>query len=379
MPPLRILELFEPPDGGLPEHVRLLSAGLAARGHEVTAAGRPDAAPRADLEARGITYVPLDDFVGTMVDPRRDLHTLWQLLRLVRRGRFDVVCAHGQKAGLLARLAGPLLRVPVTYTPHSLIHRHLLEFGGPHGRRRYRRTIRQERFQGRFTRLLIGVAEEEAQGAVDDGLVPAERAVAIHNGVEVDTAAVPDPALAAFRGEGPLFGIVAALRDQKGLPTLLDALDVLAERDALPRFAIVGNGPMEELVRERIAAGLSASVRWFPYGGSVEPYLAALDVFVLPSYWEGLPLAVLEAMFFGLPVIASAVGGTPEAVADGATGLLVPAGDAAALADAIAALAADAPRREAMGRAGAARAAAEFTVERMVAETEAALVAAVRG
>jgi glycosyltransferase involved in cell wall biosynthesis len=380
--PLRILEVFEPPDGGVPEHVRLLAAGLARRGHTVVAAGRPEAAPRAYLEAHGVGFAELPSFVGTMIDPRRDARTLGTLVRLIRAGRFDVVSTHGQKAGLLGRLAGPLLRVPVTYTPHSLIYRHQFVLGeDPAARRRYRRTLRQERFQGRFTRLLIGVSEEEAAAAVADGLVAAERAVAIHNGVEVDTTVAPDPELLAFREDGPLFGFVAGLRDQKGLPTLLDALDLLAARGALPRFAIVGNGPMESFVRDRIAAGaLADRVRLFGYGGRVEPYLAALDAFVLPSYWEGLPLAVLEAMFFGLPVVASAAGGTPEAVADGETGWIVPVADASTLADRIAALADAGPEsRATMGRAGASRAAAEFGVERMVDATEAALVSVAGG
>lgn len=106
----------------------------------------------------------------------------------------------------------------------------------------------------------------------------------------------------------------------------------------------------------------------------MDPYLEAMDVFVLPSLWEGLSLALLEAMFHGLPVVATAVNGTPEAVADERTGLLVPPGDPGALADAMARLARDPELRTRLGTAGREEAERRFTVERMVEETEAVLL-----
>ena len=103
----------------------------------------------------------------------------------------------------------------------------------------------------------------------------------------------------------------------------------------------------------------------------MEPSLKALDAFVLPSYFEGLPLAALEAMAAGLPVVATSVGGTPEAVVDGETGLLVDVKDAGALADALATIATDPDLRARMGAAGHARYEAEFRVDRMVDQTAA--------
>ena len=107
-----------------------------------------------------------------------------------------------------------------------------------------------------------------------------------------------------------------------------------------------------------------------PYGGSVTPYLKAFDVFVLSSAWEALPLSVLEAMSCGLPVVATAVGGVPDAVEDGVTGRLVPHGDEEALASAIGELLGDAERQRELGAAGRQEFERRFRVELMLDRTE---------
>jgi glycosyltransferase involved in cell wall biosynthesis len=138
------------------------------------------------------------------------------------------------------------------------------------------------------------------------------------------------------------------------------------------RFAIVGNGPFEPMVRTRAAGPeLAATTLALPFAGRVEPYLSALDAFVLPSYWEGMPIALLEAAAMGLPAVASAVNGTVEVVEEGRTGLLVPSHDSAALADAIARLATDGELRSRMGSAAREQGAGRFAARRMVDQTEA--------
>jgi glycosyltransferase involved in cell wall biosynthesis len=368
-PVLRVLEVFEPPAGGVPEHVRLLADGLHDRGYEVTVAGPADAAPRARMEERGVEYVELP-IVGDMLALRRDLPTTRALTALMRERRFDLVHLHSQKAGLLGRLAAVPARTPAVYTPNSLIHRFMFIVPSPTARQRYLKTLWMERVLGRITTALIAVSQEERDAAVQDRLIARRRVHVIRNGVDFDETVEADPRLLEFRGEGPLLGMVAALRVQKGLPTLLSALEILAGRGAAPRFAIVGSGPLEDEVRARINEGpLAATTLLLPFEGRVEPYLRALDAFVLPSYFEGLPLAVLEAMAAGLPVVATGVGGTPEAVVARETGILVDVKDAEALADAMQAIAAQPELRARMGVAGRARYEAEFRVDRMVDQT----------
>ncbi len=367
----RVLEVFEPPDGGVAEQVRLLALGLGAEGFEVEVAGPERAAPRAEIEAAGVPYHPLP-LVPDMVLLRRDVPATTELWRLLRRGRFDVLHVHSLKAGLLGRLAGPAARVPTLYSPHCLDYRTDFYAGEPGVRGKQLKAKSMERVLGPVTAAFVAVSEEERQGALEDHLVPARRTRTILNGVEADGSVPPDPEVQAFRGAGPLLGFVSGLRIQKGLPTLLDALELLHARGEAVRFAIVGSGELEAEVRQRVEGGpLRETTLLLPFEGPMERYLHALDGFVLPSYWEALPLAVLEAMHAGLPVIASDVGGTAEAVEEGVTGLLVARADAAGLADRIGLLARDAALRERMGEAGRRRALAHFGVERMVAETAA--------
>jgi glycosyltransferase involved in cell wall biosynthesis len=363
---LRILHVFQPPDGGLPEHVRLLAEGQRDRGHAVTVAGRQDAAPRRRLEELAIPYLPLP-LTGRMPDPRPDTRAYRLLARLLSDRRFDIVHAHGQKAAALGRLAAARRGIPAVYTPNGLVYRTQSSRPRRGGRLRYQVGLRMEQALGRLTAAFIAVAADERDVAVADRLVPPSRAFIVHNAVTVDGAAAPDPRLLEIGGDGPLFGFIAGLREQKGLPFLLDALELLAERGTPLRFAIIGNGPLRDEIAARVRrAALARQTLLLPFDGRVEPYLRALDAFVLPSLWEGLPLAVLEAMWLCLPVVATAVNGTPEAVADGVTGTLVPPADAAALAEAMSALASDPAARQRMGAAGREAAERRFGVTEMV-------------
>lgn len=370
-PPLTVLEVFQPPDGGVAEHVAVLAEQLPERGIRTVLAGPADAAIRSRLRGAGVDYQPLP-ILGNMLVPRRDGRTLLTLVALLRSGRFQLVHAHAQKAGVLARTAGLIAGVPSLYTPHSFVYRTQLARPRPGARVRFVVTRAVERGLGRRSAAIVAVANSERRAAIEDSICPTDRVHTILNGVECDTAAAPDEELMAFRAEGPLLGLVATLRVQKGLPTLLDALELLHAEGRSPRVAIVGNGPLSDEVAGRLRASpIGENTLLVPFHGPVEPYLAALDAFVLPSYWEGLPIAVLEAMAMGLPVVASAVGGTPEAVTEGETGYLVPPNDARALAERMASIAADPDARARMGAAGQAVAERRFGLERMVDETAA--------
>jgi glycosyltransferase involved in cell wall biosynthesis len=364
--PLTVVELFQPPDGGVPDHVLRLSGALVEHGVRVVAGGPPDAAPREALVRAGAAYAPIA-LKGDMLVPRGDAAAIRAIHRLVRSARPDVLHAHGQKAALLGRIVAARTGVPAVYSPHGLVYRTQLLRPRRAARARRALGLTAERALGRWTAAITACSEDERAAAVRDRLVPEERACVVDYGVDPDGGAAPDAELEAFRDGGPLLGLVAGLRDQKGVPTLLDALERLAGRGAGVRFAIVGNGPLRPEAESRAARPpLRGSVLVRPFAGRVEPYLKALDGFVLPSLWEGLPIAVLEAMAMGVPVVATAVNGTPEAVRHGETGLLVPASDPDALAEAMLALASDRDAAARMGASAREVARERFSVERMV-------------
>jgi glycosyltransferase involved in cell wall biosynthesis len=166
---------------------------------------------------------------------------------------------------------------------------------------------------------------------------------------------------------------VARLAPQKGLPLLIDALALLAERGERPSLVLIGDGPMRsELEAQVRVRGLEAQVRFFGSrdGATVTDTLRRSKVMVLPSFAEGLPVVIMEALACGTPVVTTAIAGIPELV-DDACGWVIPAGSAEALADALAAaLASPAAAREARGRAGR-----ERVLERHDARANAALLA----
>jgi glycosyltransferase involved in cell wall biosynthesis len=361
-PDAPVLQVLQPQDGGVAAHVLQLAVGLRVRGWEIEVA---TPAASAIVEPLVDAGVPVHDLPLVREPGRADLAAARELRALDRRRGYGLVHGHSSKAGALIRAALPR-KDRLLYTPHCFAF--AAHFGGPE--QLVYRTIEQAAVPR--TGALVAVCDWERRSA--ERLRGASRLVRhIESGVMPCDGAAPDPELVMFKGDRPLAGMVSVLRPQKDPLLLVRAAARLLDAGGLPgRVAIVGNGPIEDDVRdeiERLAIG--SHVAWFPYRGAVGPYLAALDLFVLPSAWEALPLSLLEAMSCALPIVATAVGGTPEAVEDGLTGRVVPHGDEQALAGALHELLSHAAAREAMGRAGRERYEARFRLDRMVDETAA--------
>jgi glycosyltransferase involved in cell wall biosynthesis len=208
---------------------------------------------------------------------------------------------------------------------------------------------------------------------VEAGGVPTRRLRLVYEGVPDQT---PQPggqeALASLGipPGAPVVGNVAALTDHKDHATLIEAMALLRSRVGDARLLIAGEGELrpalEALVRER---GLADRVVFAGFRRDLDRLRPAFSVFCLSSHLEGLGTSLLDAMAFGLPVVATAAGGIPEAVEDGVTGRVVPPRDPAALAEALAEVLADDARRRALGAAGRRRFLDRFTADRMVEET----------
>ena len=286
------------------------------------------------------------------------------LARHLRRQRVDLLHAHLPIAGVAARLAGKLAGVPVVYTEHNLMQRY------------HPLTRAANLATWRLQRQVVAVSSEVAESIAEHtaARVPVQ---VVANGVPVDLLRPNPEAAAALRttlgipADAPVVGQVAVFRRQKRLDLWIEAAQAIHRRLPRSHFLLVGDGPLRSEVETAVAAsGIAEAIHLPGLQPDVRPYLGAMDLLLISSDFEGLPLVLLEAMALERPVVATAVGGVPEAVADGDTGVLVAPGSAAALADAVCGLLASADTRIAMGRAARQRAETTFSTRRMQAELE---------
>ncbi len=282
----------------------------------------------------------------------RDLAGFVELVRLLRRHRPDILHASSSKAGVLGRLAGFLARVPIRiFTVHGWA---FAAYPGLVGRL-YRSADRLVR---PLTTVTICVSERERKLGLAAHTCDAARTVVIRNAVDVAGARLGEPA----RRQRALIVAVGRLKAPKDFVSLVRALGRLAP-DSF-EAVIVGDGPDRARLEDEIGhLGLAGRVRLAGERRDVAELLADADVFALSSSSEGMPVSVLEAMAAGLPVVASRVGGVPEQVVDGETGLLVEPGDPEDLAEALARLVGDRELRGRLGAAGRARAEDAFDLE----------------
>jgi glycosyltransferase involved in cell wall biosynthesis len=224
---------------------------------------------------------------------------------------------------------------------------------------------------GRLPFQMFAVSSDLRQHMIAEGLPPGRIAV-VHNGIEPGREPTAVGRIEAKRALGlrqdeVLVGAIGRLDRVKDFPTLIRAIAIARQSGLRCRLAIVGSGPQQPVLAETIRAlNLGESVQLLGHRDDARALLPAFDLYVNSSIHEGVSLTLLEAMAAALPAIATRVGGNPEVVVHGETGLLAPARDAQALADAIRALVRAPLSRQSMGRAGRARVLEHFSVDRMV-------------
>jgi glycosyltransferase involved in cell wall biosynthesis len=327
--------------GGAQTYLALLVPALVEDFDVVVAAWGPGPLREA-VEKAGARYVPLRH-VRRPISLWRDLRGLIELIELCRHERPLIVHANSSKAGILGRIAARIAGVPVRiFTVHGWA------FAQYHGVASAL-YLWLDRLVQPMTTHFICVSQNTREAGIAARTCRARKTSVIPN--SVDVAATPR---APLDGDPPRVVSVGRLKEPKDFVGLVRALSAA---DAPYRAAIVGDGPDRSAVEEAICAyAASEHIALLGERSDVAEQVAQSDVFVLASRSEGMPLSVLEAMAGGLPVIASAVGGVPELVVSGETGLLVRPGDIDALADALHAVLTNPDLRRAMGDAGRARA-----------------------
>jgi len=288
-----------------------------------------------------------------------DVRILPRLARLLRRERIQILFTFMFHPTLLGRVVGRLCDVPVRISSERV-----MEWEG-----RGRRLL--NRWTVPLATHVVAVSGGVAAYAAREFRIPPDRLTTIPNGVDLDHFR---PVRRDRNVAPPVIGCTARLHAKSDHATLLRAFARVSVRWPEARLLLLGRGPEEPRLRALAAAlGISARVRFEGEQPDVAPYLSQMDVYVQPSVAEGMPNSVLEAMAAGLPVVATAVGGTPEVVLDGQTGLLVAPGDPSALADALLSLLADRRLAERFGRASRARVETHFGEGLMIRQMEALL------
>lgn len=274
-----------------------------------------------------------------------------------------LVHAHGSRAAFYARIGDPSAAKRCVYTLHGI-----------------EASLKDSRFV-RMRRLGIGralrsrtahfvcVCESDCEKGSKLRLLDVERATTIHNGIEM-----PEPVeRGVFRSElgvgerAPLVLSVGHFRQQKDQRTLIEAWARVAVRFPSAVLALIGVGGLEDKLRDLAnERSVAHSVRFVAPRPDLRFAYTDADVFVLSSLWEGLPYVVLEAMAHGLPVVATAVDGIPEAVIDRKTGLLVPPADSRPLAEALMWVIAEPEKARRLGATGRTRVFTEFGLDAMV-------------
>lgn len=369
--------------GGPARHVALLNAGLDAHGHDTLLVYGALDAGEASLEAPAVESgirLSKEPFLGRSVNPLSDLRTLISLVRTLFREQPDVVHTHTAKAGTLGRLAafaynrtrGRQRRALVVHTFHG----HVFEgYFSPTVNRLVRLT---ERWLARLTDVVITISPRQQDDIVRRfAVAPSSKTVVVPLGLDLDAlfavhAGSPD--LRHEYGAAPgdvVVGYVGRLVPVKDVPTLLRAFAVALGSAPHLRLVVAGDGTerdaVESLTRE---LGIGARVHFARWVSDLPRFYASIDVFVLSSVNEGTPVAAIEAMAAGRPVVATSVGGVPDVVEDGRTGWLVPARDERGLAGAFVRLAETALERERFGQAGRERAQARYAHTRLVSDIE---------
>jgi glycosyltransferase involved in cell wall biosynthesis len=311
-------------------------------------------------------------FPVTVVDLTRlaSVRTLIALTRHFRRARPDLVHTAGARASFYGRVAAWLAGVPAVV---SSVHTSIEDYEVPRWRRALYGLL--DRASARIAARLIATSEAVGATLRRRG-APAGKVVVIPNRPD-PRHLVPLRARAAVRAElgagggDTLIGVIARLTPQKGVGDFLDALARLRDRGGW-RAAIVGDGPLRADLEARARRlGIADRCAFAGMRTDLGDLLAGFDVLAVPSRSEGLPYLVLEAMTAGTPMVATAVGGIPEAVTDGVSGLLVPAREPGRLAAALGRLLDDPRGRAALAAAARRHAAEALSLEPMLAAVDA--------
>ncbi|WP_449241246.1 glycosyltransferase family 4 protein [Desulfoscipio gibsoniae] len=361
----KLLQIVRPTEGGIGRHVITLVNGLKEE-FDVTIACPQKSALEDKLVSENIKVLPLP--LTGVVSLKEDYASFNLLRKFMRGEQVHLVHAHGAKAALVSRPAALWAGVPAIYTVHNSIHNE----HWPAWKNNIAAVI--ECALAWSTDCIITVSNALGDEIKYKQKIPHSKIKVIHNGINLNKFNISHIQHGSkekwhIPPDRTVIGTVARMAPQKGLSVLIKAAEQLIERYNV-HFLIVGDGPLRGKLEETIR--LSSINDYFTFTGMINditPAYSTMDIFVLPSITEGLPLTILEAMAFSLPVVATSVGGVPEIIKHGECGFLVSPGDHKELSSRIACLLDCPSLRNEFGYRGKQRVYDEFDASKMIQET----------
>jgi glycosyltransferase involved in cell wall biosynthesis len=365
---IRVLEVTKS-TAGVAEYVRWLAQALDKSCFEITVACLSENGPRFASELSAIEGVRAFSLEMNRykIDPVSDLKAALELKRRMQAGSYDLVHAHASKPGVLARLAASRAHIPVIYSPHC--------FSFHAGVKAWKATLlaKVEGFLAKhFTARILAIADSEKELANKYNVGKPEQFSTVYTGIDSAPYEAPFDRLTQKRLLGlpedtQVVGCVGRLNEQKAPFDFIRIAELVIRKNPGVHFLWVGDGPLlEDAVALRRSLGLEDQVHFSGHRSDIPACLSIMDCFLLASRWEGFPIVVLEAMAAGVPVVATQVDGTREAVQPGVTGFLAPPGDIQALAQHVSTLLSNPHLRRQFRLAAKKRIREEFNRERMV-------------
>lgn len=335
-PPIRVAYVLTPVTFGGAEKVNLNFLSNVDRKQidlHVIALVRPWEKPPLlveEIERLGISYstLPVAARPRPGNDPIQILKVIWALYSMLRQQRFDLLHTHGYFADICGIPIARLLRLPALSTCHGFIDTD----------RKLQLYNRMDLWALKLCSRVIAVSDELRNGLEKLGID--------EDKIRVIANAVPVPPLATQNDKGHrsfrqqhgnsqeefVFVYIGRLSEEKGLLYLLEAFSELIKSDVCARLVLIGDGPQRKMLERRVVElDIERQVSLTGFQKQISPWLASADCFVLPSLTEGTPMALLEAMAAGIPIVATGVGGVPDVITDGVNGLLVPCADVGTL------------------------------------------------
>jgi glycosyltransferase involved in cell wall biosynthesis len=322
-----------------------------------------------DLQRSGIRHLPLNSSTRG-VAPLADFRSAWQLWRILRRERFDVLHTHNPKPGLYGRILGRLAGVPIVV---NTVHGLYATEDDAVAKRAVVYLL--EALASRFSDAELVQSREDLRLIHRLHLAPPGRALWLGNGIDLarfgpHTSAGPDRAdvrrSLGLHEDEIVVGMVGRLVREKGYPEFFEAVSQLGDGYVAVVVGPIDPDKADSLDPTLIESARSNGTRFLGMRPDIHHLYRAMDIFVLPSHREGFPRAAMEAAATGLPIVATDIRGCREVVDDGVNGLLVPVRKPAELAAAIRRLGEDRSLREVMGRAGRHKALLDFDERRVV-------------